>query len=386
MKVLIIPSWYVSKSRPDSGIYFKQQATAFNDAGHDAGIVFVNNHMSHWKEKVKEKQYYSKRIHINEGVKTVRLDAIGLPLRWHFTQKKYALRVLECYECYVKQFGQPDIIHAHGYMAAYAASFITDKTGINFVYSEHTSFFKGLCFPSSHLPMIRIASEKACAITAVSSALRDWMEQIIPKQIIIVPNMVNTKLFNFEQDFNKKCFTYLFVGDLIGLKNPKMLLSAFLILKKNLPDFEGNLFIVGMGKQKSELENWIKEQDLSRDIHFYGLLSSEKVAKKMKAANCLVLCSEIETFGVVLIEAMASGLPIISTNCGGPADIITPDVGILVNRNNILELSEAMREMYLQNHQWDSHHIRKQAILKYSNEAVTKKWIELFSSLLFQKN
>ena len=77
-------------------------------------------------------------------------------------------------------------------------------------------------------------------------------------------------------------------------------------------------------------------------VRFLGQLSRVEVRDAMWRANAFVLASRLETFGVVLIEALATGLPVISTGCGGPEDIIVPEVGVLLAPGDEQGLADAM--------------------------------------------
>jgi glycosyltransferase involved in cell wall biosynthesis len=101
----------------------------------------------------------------------------------------------------------------------------------------------------------------------------------------------------------------------------------------------------------------------------------------MWGANCLVLPSLLETFGVVLIEALATGLPVISTRSGGPEDIVTPEVGVLVEPGDVPGLANAlgtMREAATH----DPQALRAQAIRRYGYEAVGAQLREVYQRAL----
>jgi glycosyltransferase involved in cell wall biosynthesis len=381
MKILIIPSWYVSEKHPDSGIYFRQLAISLQEAGHDVGVIFVNNHFGNWREKVKKRQFFTKKTFVNDTIPTFRLDVLGLPLRWAFIQKKYAQRVLECYEMFVAQYGQPDILHAHGYMAAYASTFIQTKSGIPLVYTEHSTYFKNQDFPVSHLPMIKIAAENAKGITSVSSALKEWMKQNNMYNVKVIPNLTDTNLFKLEEKNKHNIFTFLFVGDINAQKSVDILLDAFNLLKKETnPEIQ--LLLVGSGSLKKSLEKWVRHHDLEKNIQFLGLLTDKNVAQQMQKAHCLVLSSNIETFGVVLIEAMACGLPVIATDCGGTSDVVSNETGVLVPKNDVLAFSNAMQNVLSNINDWDATKIRNYSIQNFGNEAVVIKWVNYYKSIL----
>jgi len=97
------------------------------------------------------------------------------------------------------------------------------------------------------------------------------------------------------------------------------------------------LVIVGAGKERRRLCDLAGE-----GVEFTGALSRSETRRQMWSANALVLPSEFETFGVVLIEALATGIPVIATRCGGPEEIVTPAEGVLINRGDETELTRAM--------------------------------------------
>ena len=95
----------------------------------------------------------------------------------------------------------------------------------------------------------------------------------------------------------------------------------------------------------------------------------------MQQANCFVLSSKVETFGVVLIEAMACGIPVISTKCGGPNKLIDADLGILCSLN-ISSLHQSMFDMIVK--KIDGKLIRKKAVERYSKNSVSEKIVKLY--------
>jgi glycosyltransferase involved in cell wall biosynthesis len=117
-------------------------------------------------------------------------------------------------------------------------------------------------------------------------------------------------------------------------------------------------------------------------VIFLGKLSHENVKKEMMKCNVFVLSSLTETFGVVLIEALSCGKPVISTKSGGPDDIITRDNGILITVNDDQDLSKAMREIYDNYHLYNSNKIRQDCLNKYGSNAITDQLINLYNEVL----
>ena len=93
----------------------------------------------------------------------------------------------------------------------------------------------------------------------------------------------------------------------------------------------------------------------------------------MKSCDCFVLASEHETFGVVYIEALACGKPVIGTYNGGADDIIKDYNGIIIEKNNIGKLKDALIQMKNDYRTYDENEIREKTILSYSEEVLVGK-------------
>jgi glycosyltransferase involved in cell wall biosynthesis len=102
----------------------------------------------------------------------------------------------------------------------------------------------------------------------------------------------------------------------------------------------------------------------------------------MHNSHCFVLSSNYETFGVVLIEALASGLPIVATSCGGPQEIVDESNGILVKPNCISSLSAGMRYMYINHVKYSRARLRADALKTYGPMAFVKNAESLYSQTL----
>ena len=86
------------------------------------------------------------------------------------------------------------------------------------------------------------------------------------------------------------------------------------------------------------LEALVQEKALTEQVTFLGSLTREQVRQEVSEADAFVLSSEYETFGVVVIEALALGKPVIATRCGGPESIVVPSVGYLVEILSVIYL------------------------------------------------
>jgi len=121
---------------------------------------------------------------------------------------------------------------------------------------------------------------------------------------------------------------------------------------------------------------------LNTFIRFEGQMERETVKQRMQESQAFVLASRFEAFGVVFIEAMACGIPVIGTYSGGPPDFVENQHGILVEADSPSELAEAMQEIKNRYQSFNRENIRADAVSKFSREAVALQYYELIKNLL----
>ena len=112
---------------------------------------------------------------------------------------------------------------------------------------------------------------------------------------------------------------------------------------------------------------------MDNQIKLLGALSREEVSKEMKRCDAFVLASEHETFGVVYIEALACGKPVIGADNGGAEDIIKEDNGIIAKKKNVEDLTKALRTIKNNYQMYDKYKIREKAIFSYSEKVLVEK-------------
>ena len=112
------------------------------------------------------------------------------------------------------------------------------------------------------------------------------------------------------------------------------------------------LEVIGDGGERGRLQQLARELDIAEQVRFAGRLSRVEVREAMWRAHGLVSSSDHETFGVAIIEAMATGIPVVATRSGGPGDFVTRSVGYLVEPGSVAALARAMRELYENHAHW----------------------------------
>ena len=112
---------------------------------------------------------------------------------------------------------------------------------------------------------------------------------------------------------------------------------------------------------------------MDNQIKLLGALSRQEVSKEMRTCDAFVLASEHETFGVVYIEALACGKPVIGTDNGGAEDIIREDNGIIAKNKSVEDLTQALIKVKENYEMYDKYSIREKTIFSYSEKVLVEK-------------
>lgn len=384
LHVLLLPSSYPSRPRPVKGIFVQQQAEALHRNGVKVGVIYPDfRSMRDLGSSALLDNHFQINFNQENGIPTYRFCGWNIPrLRLEpFLLKTQAKRL---FNRYINQFGKPDLIHAHNILwGGVAAMKIAEQMDLPFVVTEHSSSFARDMIRSWQEPFIYQVVNKADCLLTVSSRLADWVQRYTKRNIGVVPNVVDTDYFippSIPRD--NRPFRILTVALLTPVKGIDVLLRAF----AQAFDRQENVLleIGGDGTQRKELETLAAKLHLENQVKFLGLLSRDEVREAMWRSNIFVLPSYFETFGVVLIEAMGTGLSVIATRCGGPEDIIVPEVGRLIETGDVEELAAALRDAYLNYHEIEKKesYIRNYAVTHFSGEMVASTLLKHYNNVL----
>ena len=167
-------------------------------------------------------------------------------------------------------------------------------------------------------------------------------------KIIVIPNGVDNKIFsiqNRKQKLKKKTFNLLFVGRLVARKAPQYLIEALPLIIKEIPNVK--LIIIGSGPLKGVLLKRIKQLGLTGKVSIFSGVPINILAKIYAISDLFIFHSFYEAQGIVLLEAMSSGVPIIGTKIGGiPDTIIHNKCGMLIKPGDPKSISNAVINLY----------------------------------------
>ena len=180
----------------------------------------------------------------------------------------------------------------------------------------------------------KIASQRPDKYVAISTAVQNRIKKYYKRNSVLIYPPVDIKRFLSTKQSTRpvKDNYFLYVSRLIPYKKPDLVVKAFNLLGKKL-------LVVGKGSEKQKLEKMAKE-----NIKFIDFLSDEDLALYYQNAEALVFPGE-EDFGIVMVEAIASGTPVIAYEKGGALDIVKNGVnGIFLESQNLEELVKTVRK------------------------------------------
>ncbi len=379
MHILIIPSeHFITQTQPLGGIFQYHQAKALSSTGYQVGVLSVGYITPRY---LSSKYIYKKEekigsINIKRNYKQLYFPHRYMPFK--ILKNNYIEMADKLYKEYIKEFGIPDIIHAHNFLyAGIVAEFLKDKYGIQYIITEHSSSFVSNKLSNEKIKSIKDVSKKASKVTAVSSSFNKILQEYTKTKIDLLSNIVDN--FFFQKKFQKKIsndFIFLHIASLDKSKNQELLIRSF----EKLAKLNNNIYlnIAGDGYMKKSLESLVKKLNIEKQVNFLGQISQGRVRYEMMKSDCFVLSSNFETFGVVLIEALACGLPLIATKCGGPEDIVNEQNGILIDVENQLQLEDAMMTMYKNAYKYEKEKLRDDAKDRFGEKAFIKNAMKYY--------
>lgn len=208
-----------------------------------------------------------------------------------------------------------------------------------------------------------------------NNAQKSYFEKQNMKRIAVIPNPINVS--SKEHFYREKITRVVSVGRLNPQKNFNVLISAFSSVARK---YDLELHIYGQGECEQELSKLIEKNGMQNHIFLEGY--SDNVNAIYKNADMFIMSSDYEGMPNALMEAMAEGLPCISTDCEtGPSDLIkSGENGILVPVNDEQAIAKAIRSMYddVPNAVEMGKKAKKRMSTSYSLEKVSKIWINAF--------
>ncbi len=265
-------------------------------------------------------------------------------IRIHFIGKKKGFSLSAMGRLYqALETFHPDVVHTHLYACLYAFPWPLFH-GKPFLHTfhlppelENRRFLRRII---SRL-LIRIGMMRPVAISHQNQALLAGYYGLARSGIPVVYNPVELAKFEHPKARTAEDFTFITAGRFSAQKNQKMMLRAFAaFLEKGC---EARLVMLGRGEEEENLKSLADELGISDRVEYAGFVAN--VEDYLANADVFLLSSDYEALPLALLEAMAAGLPIVSTDVGGVRDIVT-DNGILITAGDLEGMVQAMEVLY----------------------------------------
>ena len=380
MKIMIISNAFPFESQPLNGIFEYDQAKALSKIGHDVIFVALDLRSIRRKRKLGIQHFFS------DGMPVY---SIAVPVGAVFDSLFYFLgriALKRVFSKVKKDFGLPDIIHAHFYDMGIIASTLSKDAGIPLVITFHSSLWLTSSISNRTVNRIKFAIKQSSAVIAVSSALSIVIQNLTGYYPLVIPNVVDLdSCFSPSVFPNRRKYTFVSAGNLLYGKGFDLVIKAF--SKLNSRGYEAQLIIMGGGEEESNLKSQAKHLCCEKSVVFTGRYDRQSFFDTLSKSDCFVLASRAETFGVVYIEALSKGIPVIATRCGGPDDIVDDTNGLLVNVDDVDALYAAMEWMINNSKEkYNNMQISRCAIERYSPTVIAERLTKVYNNITQQSN
>lgn len=315
----------------------------------------------------------------DDSIIVYRISVRELPAKLHFFL--YPLVVFELLK--IEREVKPDIIHAHVFTAGILSIILGKLRKKPVMLTEHMKFqkrFEKRLSDKLRVFLGKVVLSSADAVVVPSNFFKRYLLNLgVSNKIFVIPNAVNTESFRRGNNAGHKT-RGIFVGWLDPIKGVDKLLKAVKNLRPDLNDF--HLLLVGGGSRFSYYKKLSEDYGLSDVVEFLGSKKREEVSKILPETDFLILPSLWEVFGVVVIEAMACGKPVIVSD-KGQKEIVVRKTGIVVDVTDEKAFEQAIEWMIDNHRKFPSSFIRKYVKNKFSFPNIGRRYFELYQRVVF---
>ena len=390
MNILHLLSWFPTPDDPTLGNFCVRMIDALPENCHSVILSVCDG-------KDMTKSFEVKEI---PGAHHTHVQIYIRPPKVNAVRKLKMLRMYQYGLKYIKKhFFEPDLIHLHvTYPLGQVALLWKRLFGYKYVLTEHWTIYqpqnKDVLVGKLKRKIIKIANN-AELIMPVSLDLQQCMEgHGVRNHFKVIYNLVNTDIFKLRQppciDSNR---TTSARNDMQGSKKRILHIST---LRDEAKNFSGILRVIERLRQQRddfelhvihdydapEFKAFVKEHHLEDCVIFHGKKTSAEVAQAYQDADFFVLFSNFENLPCVIVEAFASGVPVLSTSVGGIAEIVSSERGILIPQGDEDALLQGMNQLLDHSSEYDREAIRDYAIKTFAAQNIGQQIFEQYKKVV----
>jgi glycosyltransferase involved in cell wall biosynthesis len=370
LKVLMVPAWYPTEQHKTLGTFCREHAhaAALYD---DVAVLAYSSRPQRWPS-----MRWSEMD--DQGIRTFYATCGHSPIP-KTTYLFFLLHLRRAIRRVIQTWGKPDIIHTQD-THAYHVLRAVEHLKIPVVMSQHWhAFMTRSITPKLQRHYSYAFSHAARVFPANKYADEDYRQYGLTPRLRWLPNTLSTDIFWPRPG---------------ALRNPWLLHASGFTKQKRFPDIvrafarvrrdrpEAVLQVVGDGSNRVECEELARRELSSGSYHFHGFLPKPKLADLMRLSCGFVFPSEAETFGCVLMEAMACGCPVLTTQVGGIPAVVRNGEGLFAVVGNIEQIANGMRQLLDGTHGLDVERISCETRTRFSHETIGRILHEEYRKVL----
>ena len=391
MNILHLLSWFPHPDDPTLGNFCVRMIDALPEECHSVILSVCDGKDMTQSFEVKE----------IPGAHHTHVQIYIRPPKINIIRKLKMLRMYQYGLKYIKKrFFEPDLIHLHvTYPLGQVALLWKKLFGYKYVLTEHWTIYqpqnKDVLVGKLKRKIVKIANN-AELIMPVSLDLQRCMEgHGVRNRFQVIYNLVNTDMFTLRQPpcIDSSPRTSLCRNDMQGPTKRMLHIST---LRDEAKNFSGILrTIVRLRQQRDDFElhvihdydapefkAFVKDHHLEDCVIFHGKKTSAEVAEAYQQADFFVLFSNFENLPCVIVEAFASGVPVLSTSVGGIAEILSPERGVLIPQGDEEALLQGMNQMLDHSSEYDREAIRDYAIKTFAAQNIGQQIFEAYKEVV----
>ena len=390
MRILFLPKWYPHRYDPMPGLFVQKQAEALSRYC-DISVLYVHEDtectgnleiVDSTENRVRVIRIYYRAVKSGPGIITA-----VIRLFRYLNAYRHGLRIFRTFAS--------DFLHVHVLTRLGLIAFLYKLfTGTPYIITEHWSRYfplNGTYRGSLRKMITRCVVRHASGVIAVSEKLKNAMlaGKLDNPVFRVIPNPVDMEKFSFRNDLNepkpeKKIIIHISCFE-DKSKNISGLLKILQKVALKRDDFECRLIGVGPDLQKMiDLARALGLLD--KTVFFQGLKDHDDLSGSIRQSDFLVMSSNYETFGSVVIECLACGIPVLATDVGIVSEVLNEKNGMIIPPGDEIQMLKALDYMLDNCRKYDKHQIRESVATSYDNKTVGKQLYRMYVELLTRKS
>lgn len=357
MKLLVVSHLYPTPTDPVYGVFVHREAVALSDRGHDVRVVSPTPYVpdvlavtDRWQRASDAPDQWR-----NDGIPVSYARFLSLPSSrtQSIVNRSVRYTVTRSVKKRLRRTGfDPDLIVAHTLIPdGYATAEIAEELDIPLVVASHGADVRALADDDTCRRQAERAVASSELIVFNSDRLRRQARELLQVAFTgrVVPkgyvkqSALNADPIELPAAFDLTRITIVSVGTINGSKGQPLIFEA---IRQMSPDCRPNWLVVGDGPDKAQLQSKVENSEFGDLVQFTGNIPNEDVFRYLKASDAMVLPSSPEAFGIVYVEAMACGLPVIACQGEGPAEYVEHEqTGLLLEERTPEALAQQLRQL-----------------------------------------